>query len=267
MAETDTVQAAAALTQSILGEFARNGEERAEALLADQDDGAPQVIPAVSSPAPAAEAAAVAAETPEDDGGEAPDPAAALTDFAPTPSEELAALLEEGDWEEEAAAEVAAALESGELDENADPETERQIRALQKRNAFLEERVVQSNRGKWVAENLRAYPLLATYAPEVIEGIDATSRRSFARRAQEANARYEKMLKPALDDVAALKAQAKADGLAEGRKQASDQWGLPVVEPAGAAAPAQQAELERARAARAPLHERIKILAGLTTKN
>lgn len=260
MAESDTAQVAADLTRSILGEFVAQGEEHAADLLnADQGDAAPP--PAVSTPAPAAETADAEPEAQEDDGGEAEEP---TVDYEPQLSDELRQLLEEPDFEEEAAAEVAAAFEAGEFDETVDPEVEKEIRALRKRNEFLEARVVQASKGKWVAENLRAYPLLATYAPEEIQGIEATSRRAFAREAAKLNDRYTKMLKPALEDVARLKEQAKTEALAEARQQASAQWGLPVAEPVGSGSAAMQSELQKARAARAPLHERIKILAGLT---
>ncbi len=274
MAETDTASAAAALALDIMQEAARNGDENAARVLMSegQPDAAPQVV--ASSPAPAAETAEAPldpflgrtiVETPDSDVGEAVDPAD-IPDFAPQLSDELAAMLEEGDWEEEAAAEVASMIESGELDENSDPDLVRQMKALEKRNQFLEQRVVETNRGKWVQENLRAYPLLAQYAPEVIQEIQSTSRRGFAREAQKANERYAKMLKPALDDLAAIKASAKAEAVAEGRQQAAVQWGLPVAEPAGSGVPADNAALAQARANREPLHKRIKIMLNEATK-
>ena len=263
MANEETAQVAAALTQSILGEFVANGDENAERILAT---GQPVVAPplVVSTPAPAAEAEPTPTPEPEP---EPEEEAAVLPSLEPTLSEDLQALLEEPDFEEDARAEVAAMFEAGDVDESFDPQTEAKMRALEKRNAFLEAQVVAKSRKGWVEENRRAYPLLATYAPDELNSITATSRRAFAREAAALNAKYTAILKPALEDVARLKEQAKSEAKTEARREASAQWGLPVSEPAASGFPEQDAALEKARRERAPLAERIKILAGMVPRS
>src|SRR6185369_9739560 len=108
-------------------------------------------------------------------------------------------------------------------------------------------------------EAKRSFPLLATYAAEDIDAIEATSRRGFAREAAKLNDKYTRVLGPALKDLAAAKALAKTDAQAEARTMAQNQWGVPVAEAGGAAETStQQRALDEARANRAPLIDRIK---------
>lgn len=268
MSQSETAAAAAALTQSILGEFAANGSENAGRMLQEmQGDEAPQ--PVASGFPPAAEAA------PEPDPIPAPEPAAepAATEPAPDPiaealavlepqlDEEYQALLDEPDFDAEAAAEVEAE-QADTYDETYDPEVAAKLRAQEKRIKWLEEQNAKSNRGKWIAEAKRSYPLLDKYAADELAQIEATSRRDFARKAAKLQERYAKMLEKPLRDIAELKAQALQEGLVEARQKAAQQWGLPYQEPAGSPPPvtAAQAELAAARANRAPLEERLKIL-------
>ncbi len=269
-----TEQAAAAVTAAMLGEFLKDGDENAARMLAEMagSDEAPETV---SSPASQADPLQLLDRIIRPDQQAEAEAAvettvpASLPDFAPQLTDDLQALLEEPDFDEEAAAEIDAEFDDSVEFDGRDPEMEKRIRALEKRNAWLEGRAVDASKGKWVAENEKAYPLLKTYAPDELRGINATSRRAFAREAAALNARYEKVLAPALADLAAAKALAQGDAEAAARKKAAQNWGLPAVEAAGGAVTAneqQEHALAEARARRAPLEERIKILAGIEPK-
>jgi hypothetical protein len=145
-------------------------------------------------------------------------------DFKPRLNDDLQALLDEPDFDEEAALEVAAELEDGEY-EYGDPEVAKQLRSLQKRNAHLESQLVAKSRKGWVAENLRAYPLLDKYAADQVQAIAATSRRAFAREAAKLNATYEKALAPALEEITKAKAALKQQVVTEARDEVKRAWG------------------------------------------
>ncbi len=272
-----TEQAAAAVTAAMLGEFLKDGDENAARMLAEMagSDEAPETV---SSPAPDLPSQADPLQLldriirPEQEAETAAVETTVtppLPDFAPQLTDDLQALLEEPDFDEEASAEIDAEFDDTVEFDGRDPELEKRIRALEKRNAWLEGRAVDASKGKWVAENEKAYPLLKTYAPDELRGINATSRRAFAREAAALNARYEKVLAPALADLAAAKALAQGDAEAAARRKAAENWGLPAVEAAGGAVTAneqQEHALAEARARRAPLEERIKILAGIEPK-
>jgi hypothetical protein len=275
MSQPETAQVAAALTASMLGDFVEtHGDENAARMLAEmQPEGqlveAPQ--PVVSSPAPAADAAPVVQNSPDPDDAaanaaiEAVVAATDAFDFTPKLDDDYRALLEEPDFEEEAAAEVAAEVEERGYDDTFDTDAAKKIRELEKRNAWLTEQNVKANKSKWVAEAERSFPLLGTYAADELRQIEASSRRGFAREAAKLNERYSKVLGPALQEVANLKAQAKAEALVEARSEAARQWGLPVVEASGAPAAIDetQRKLKEAREQGASLEERLKILGGV----
>lgn len=284
MSTQDTAQAAAALTRDILSDLAANqGNQNAAAMLAEMDgpgqpDEAPPAPPVVSSPPPAAEAAEqVITFAPGENLNLQPEGAAepeldegptemvvtepALPSYDPLPDDELDRLLAEPDFDEEAAAEVTSEFESGDVDFD-DPAAEAKLRALQKKNEWLEKQLVQRSQKNWAQENLRKYPLLATYAADDVAAIQANSRRAFAREAARLNDRLTTMLKPALDDIAAAKAALKAEATSEARAEVAAAWGKPAVDPA-AGAPGRaevEAELQAAREARASTVERFKIL-------
>lgn len=274
MSSVDTAEAAAALTASILGEAASKfgGDpvgDNAVRMLGEMGEGQPDVAPpaepVASSPPPAATAAPDPDPEPEPD----PEPPAAEAEqpawsFDPVPDDDLDRLLEEPDFDEEAREEVTARFDAGELTEDDDPEALARVRALEKRNEYLEQRLVRSERHKWVEENLRKYPVLKEYAADEVRAFSATSRRAFAREAKALNDRLTGMLRPALEDIAAYKAQAKEAAEREARAKAAEQWGLPHLEPAGStpAATEQERKLADARERRAPVEERFKILMG-----
>lgn len=271
MSDQDTAEVAAALTADILGDFVQNhGDENAARMLGEmgvQPDVAPPAPqPVVSSPPPAAPAADTPApETPEAETepeaeAEAPEPP--TFNFDPLPDDELDRLLEEPDFDEEAREEVAAKFDAGDLSEDDDPEAMARDRAKDKRIEYLEQRLVRSERHKWVEENLRKYPVLKDYAADDVRAFESTSRRAFAREAKALNDKLTAMLKPALDDIAAYRAQVQGEAEKAARVKAAEQWGLPALEPAGAAPPSTETErkLAAAREQRAPLAERIKIM-------
>lgn len=173
--------------------------------------------------------------------------------FDPQLSPDLAELLEDEqpDFDAEARAEVAAELQAAEDTGSyyeGDPDATARLRALEKRNAFLEERIVQTNRGKWVQENLRAYPLLAQHFPDDVKAIDATSRRAFAREAAALHDKYSKALRPVLETLATAKTAAREDVRAEERTNVRNAWGVPAADLAASGASAEQlARIQQAR--------------------
>lgn len=216
--------------------------------LTDSVEAAPEA-PAPSQPAPPAQQ-----QQPEPvvEAGE-PEPFD-FRQFEPNLTPDLEELLEDDtpDFEQEARAELATqaqyAEDTGEYVDYDGTEQAAKLLALEKRNAFLEQRLVETNRGKWVRENLQAYPLAAQYAKDRIEAIQATSRRGFAREAAKINADVTAIAKPLLDD---LKTRLAAQGQIvtdTHRQQVQAAWGVPMIEPAaGGDAAARQAKVEQAR--------------------
>lgn len=267
MSQTETAKVAADLTASILGQAAANfaGDptgDNAARMLAEMEGRtveAPQAAPVVSDPTPAAEAAP-AVETPVAD-----EPEAVLPDFSPQLSDELQALLDEPDFDEEAALEVAAEAADS-YDETFDQDTAAQLRAKDKKIKWLEEQNANKSRKGWVEEQASAYPFLREYAPkelkEALAGV--TSRRAAARVAADLNEKYTRVLGPAVADLNVAKAAAKTDAEKAARGKAATQWGLPAGDVAGTEVLAEQERaLVEARERRAPLIERIKILGGI----
>ena len=275
MSQPETAQVAAALTQDILSDFVQShGDDNAARLLAEMQGepaAAPPAAPVASSPTPAADAApavtldlvpAVAepvAETPDE-----PEPA--VVDFTPQLDDDYRALIEEPDFDEEALAEIQAEHDPDTYDETFDAQTAAKERAKDKRIQYLEQQLVRSNKGKWAAEAKRSFPIFSL--PEmdrVLDGIQATSRRGFAREAAKLNEHYTAVLGPQIQALKAAQAAAREVAEKEARAKAAEQWGLPAAEPAGTAAVSVQDQaLREARERGASLEERIKILAGLT---
>lgn len=193
---------------------------------------------AVATP-PLAPSAPAIPQAPVVDDGPAPFD---FTTFEPNLSPDLASLLEDEppDFEAEARAEVAAELQAAEdtgtYYDAADPDLTAQLRAAQKRNEFLESRLVETNKGKWLAENLRAYPLVAQYAKDELEAIQATSRRGFARDAAKVNDRITRIAKPLLDDLQARLAATGEQVTADRRAQVDASWGKPAIDQAATGA-------------------------------
>lgn len=278
MSQTETAQAAADLTASILAEAAQNlagdpAGDNAARMLNEMRPGqvvAASQTPAVSSPTPAAEAAPEP-PAPSSEPELAPvEPAAVeLPNLEPQLDPDYAALLEEPEFEEEAAAEIAAEAEENGYDETFDTDSARKIRELEKRNVWLQEQNVKANKGKWVAEAKRAFPIFQEF-PRIAAELDtvtATSRRGFAREAQKLSVKYTEILGPTLSEAAAKIDAARTQTQAEVRAEASQQWGLPVTEPAGSAGISEQERaLIKAREDRLPLTERFKIMFGAPTK-
>lgn len=225
MSLTETEQSAAAdLTAAILTTAARNGDEHAAALLgADAPaEVVEAVLPAPSIPTPAAPAAT---ETPALPVAEAPADAPAAVTYEPVLTDELAALLAEPDFEEEAAAEIQAEAEETYIE---DPVAATADRAKDKRIKFLEDQLTERSKKNWVAENLRAYPLLREFAKAEVEALPATSRRAFARQAQALNTRLETMAAPMLSALRAEVATITTEARTEARTEVKRAWGDPA---------------------------------------
>lgn len=240
LTETES-QAAAAVADAILGDWqAMSGDDVPAA-----EPVAEAVTPPVEAPSTPASIPAPAAPAAETPPAEQPE-ATEVPSFEPDLPEDLAELLATPDFEAEAAAEVAAHVEAN-PDVYIDTESTASELAKDKRIKFLEDQLVARSRKNWVEENLRAYPLLRTYAKAEVEAFTATSRRAFARDAQTLNARLETIAKPMLTDLAALKASLKTAAIAEGKTEAAARWGAPPGDVPGAGShAATAAELEAA---------------------
>lgn len=186
-------------------------------LAARSDAAAPEPVPSSQpqTPAPAAAAPATPAEPVVEE----------EFDLEPVISDELQQLLDEPDFDEEARVEHQASVEDGEIDFSTDPEVSQRMTKLERENAWLKEQRVLTDKKKWVAENLKAYPLLARYAGDEVAAIDATSRRAFARQAASLNARLSKMVAPALQDIADAKKQLRGEVVQEVRGEYREGWG------------------------------------------
>lgn len=154
-------------------------------------------------------------------------------DVEPVISDELQALLDEPDFEEEAALEVQAQIDDGELDYTTDPAAAARLRKLEHENAWLKEQRIVSDKKKWVAENLKAYPLLREFASDEVSAIDATSRRAFARQAASLNSRFTKMLEPALQAITEEKKRLHSQVNQEVRAEYREGWGEITTGPSG----------------------------------
>lgn len=152
-------------------------------------------------------------------------------DLEPVISDELQALLDEPDFDEEAAVEVQSQIDDGDLDYTTDPEAAARLRKLEKENEWLKAQRVVSDKKKWVKENLKAYPLLNRYAADEVAAIDATSRRAFARQAASLNGRLTKMVAPALQEIADAKKLLRGEADAEVRAEYNDAWGAITTGP------------------------------------
>lgn len=208
------------------------------------------VAPAEAVPAPAAPVAAAQpgpVEAPEE-----------VPTFKPKLNDDLQALLDEPDFEEEARVEVADEIDSEQYSYE-DPEAQARLRALEKRNEFLETQLVAKSRKGWIEEAKRAYPDLARLLPGEIESIDAASRRAFIRSADKLNTRYQTVLAPTLAKLEAERAAIAAGAVATARQEVADAWGRPAADTLPSDAAATADALARARAT-GSLEESIKVL-------
>lgn len=240
----ESKQAAVAVAEAFLGDEQPEDAEQPVAAV-------PMVVPSIPAPNDLTEGENVVEMTPEPLAAE---PAFDFSKFEPNLSPDLAELLEDEppDFDAEALAEIRAEQQAfedtGEYAEQPDPGQAAKERALQKRVDFLESRLVETNRGKWVTENLRAYPLVAQYAKDELQAIDVNSRRAFAREAARLNEQVTKIAKPLLDDLSARLA-ARGDAVTvERREQVDAAWGKPAADLAATGASAER--LARVQAAR-----------------
>lgn len=210
-------EAALAAVQELVG---TTGEEAEETPSSDEEAVAQQEEQETAE-TPAEEATAEAAAEETDEATE------------PALPDEIANLIAEADIEEEAEAEARASfeapedLEEGEeSDYEYDPrlEQERKLRiAAEKKIAFIEGQRVKSERKKWEAEAEKFFPNADATQ------IEASSRRSFLRKAK---AEHER-LKPRVD-AAIAKARAKLEEdrvqiLAQAKADAEAAWGKPLT--------------------------------------
>lgn len=221
----------------------------------------PESAPAVTPITPPAGVAAPSA-APTTPAASAPTPAAIEAQPEPelvaepeTPTfrsrwdDDARALLEEPDFEEEARVEVAAELEDGDGEyEYTDPQVAARIRALEKRNAFLESQNIAKSKKGWVEEAKRGCPDLARWLPGRIEGIDASSRRAFLREAERRNLEAQQIFGPTLAKLEADRAAIAADAVAAARAEVAAAWGRPAADTLPPTAAAAAEALAKARA-------------------
>jgi hypothetical protein len=153
----------------------------------------------------------------------------ALSEFVLDPEvpEDILALVEEPDFEEEAEAEIAAQVEEWDEEEQGyvDPAVleERKARIkLEKKLAHVEAQRVKESRKAWASEAEKFYPLADATK------IDATSRRGFlreAKRLHDANKPY------VLKGIEKTKAELHAEferKFQEAKAELEAAWGVPV---------------------------------------
>lgn len=247
-------EALAALTTQMFAESIATGEVVV-------DDPAPVAVQ-VAPPAPTPPVAPQAPDIPAPVAVEAPVEAVVAPEnvptFKPKLSDDLQALLDEPDFEEEAALEVAAEVESNEYAYD-DPEATAKVRALEKRNQFLETQLVAKSKKGWVEEAKRAFPDLARLLPGELEAISATSRRAFIREADKVNTRYQTVLAPTLAKLEAERVAIASGAVAVAREEVANSWGRPAADTLPPVAAAQAEALDKARKS-GNLTDQIKVL-------
>lgn len=210
----------------------------------------------------AAEAEQNAPSEPEAAVAEAPQETAPLA-FDPDPElpEDITELLDEPDFEEEAAAEIAAAIPEDEYNTEAytDPELAEERRkriAAEKRAAHFEGLRVKDSRSKWEAEAAKFFPFADAGS------IQATSRRGFLRAAQQENERVKNLpsIKAMIERGSLATEAVAAEALDIAREESRDAWGKPLVGPSAAPAAAiqKQDQAQRIQNART-VHDRIRL--------
>ena len=228
-------QARAVLTDMILEDFAADAQYAEIAAghrqnLRGGEAPAPATAPPVPSAAQPEEGVQVAAtET------EAPDvPSFTLTD--PEVPEDILAFLNEPDFEAEAAAELA----TGTVDENDDfdeqyaseetvAERKRRV-AAEKKAAWLEERLADTNRDKWTAEAEKYFP----YASHALKDIKATSRRQFLKQAQAKHEEMKPHLATYLKAAGTVVTQTVEAARSAAETEVKESWGKPTVDASNA---------------------------------
>jgi len=159
--------------------------------------------------------------------------------------EDLEAELDAPDFEAEAEAEVIDDGEEYVEGYEVDSEERRKRIAAEKKAAWLEGRLAETNRSKWEAEAKKYFPL----SEHALANIKADSRRAFLREARTAHQAVLPYVKPLVDKLAEAEAAVKAQAKADGRQEAQAAWGTPTSGPGSApvAASARNEELDAAR--------------------
>jgi hypothetical protein len=266
-------QARAAFTDIILEDLAAEEQYAAAANEHRQNlRGGPATVEAPVSPVASAaqpvegvHVAATEAEAP------APEPTVAPSFSLEDPElpEDIAAFLNEPDFEAEAAAELVALIDGagGEFGEEYASEetvTERKRRiAAEKKAAWLEERLAETNRSKWEAEALKYFP----YAQHQIGTIKATSRRQFLRDAQAAHTAMKPHIEQYLKAAGTVVEKTVAEARTQVEAQVKDAWGNPTVDASNSVATeaAFEAEIAQSRRESRSLEDHFKRLLRAST--
>lgn len=236
-------EAVAALAESLIVDFAKDGNESALAIIEQAQTENPPPAAPEAAPAPAPEAAAAPAEPAQE---AAPAPTFELNPELP---EDLAAELAEAEIEDEVEREVAAY--EPETDEwgnpvEVDQDAVREAVKLRKRNEYLEKQLVQTKRGQWEAEAEKFFPL----AKHALPDIQATSRRSFLKAAKAEHDRILPHVQAYLGEAKQVVDAEKQSATTEARAAVAESWGKPLTGPDNAmdaAAVAREQEIEKAR--------------------
>lgn len=240
----DDAQAAALAT--LTGQMFAEPIATGEVVVTDEPAPAPAFTP-VAPPEPVAAPAQIVAEPPDPVVAPPVEAPENVPTFKPRLDEDLQALLDEPDFDEEARVEVAAEVDD-EGYEYADPEQAAKVRAQEKRIEFLEGQLVAKSKRGWIEEAKRAFPDLARLIPGEIEAIGATSRRGFMRAADTANTKYATVLGPTLAKLEAERAAIASGAVEVARNEVANAWGKPSSDTLPAAAVAEKEALDRARA-------------------
>ena len=234
----------------------RGGEQPAEAAPAPP-------VPSAAQPEPGVHDAATETEA------EAAPISFSLED--PEVPEDVLAFLNEPDFDAEAEAELASATpavdEDNDFDEQYTSEetvAERKRRiAAEKKAAWLEERLAETNRDKWTAEAEKYFP----YASHALPKIKATSRRQFLREAQAAHEAMKPHLQRYLQAAGNVVTETVAEARTAAEAQVKDAWGNPTVDASNTVSEdAQfQAVVEKSRRESRSLEDHFKTLLRAST--
>lgn len=201
--------------------------------------------------------AAVAEETPNspDAVAEVPQetaPAVELPDLNDDLPDELAAFLEEPDFEEVETTSLVSERFREQLadgDEFVDPdELARENAKLKKRLEWAEQQKAKAEQAKWQAEARKHFP----YAN--VDSINATSRRAFLKQARAMHESNKALIAPQIEALRAKEAALRAEVEAKVKAELAEAWGKPNLGGGPSGAPVEAAaaadELQRARNSR-----------------
>lgn len=149
-------------------------------------------------------------------------------DIDPELPDDVKALVDEPDFEEEAEVELSAEEPDDDDDYEYDEEKrelKKQLKIAQKKAEHFEKLRLQADRSKWEAEAEKFFPFADPQA------IQADSRRAFLRQAKAQHEQIKTAVQPVIDKFQADRETIRAELEAEIRAEVTAAWGRPTVNP------------------------------------